>query len=678
MNHRTRHILVFLGIALSLCLPLWCNAEPNSTIYISDSKTSIGEDVFYIRGSAQDLRSEDIVELYRTGQFQKSKLSSPSLGLISDIVWVALPLQSINQQTNRYYLELAYSQLDSVKLYELQSNTLEHLYSTGDTYFFDQRPIIHRHFVFPIELSSDAPRTLFLRIETTGSMQFPLHLWTQKTFWNNDQGRLLLQAIYLGLILVMVAYNLFLYVSTREQVYLNYILSILSIAAMLLTLTGMGFQMLWPNSPEFNEFASPMFMTLATIFSARFTDDFLSLPIQLPWASKVLRLIAIGGVINFLMIPWVPYTWNLQQSGILCLLCLILNLTSGTLCFQKGDRSAGYYMLAWSTFLVGGVSVALNKFGWVAQAPATEYALQVGSALEVVLLSFALGYRMNVLEEQNHQANVQRTQLRKEMTSHLQSRLHIFSRITSELNKPLNEMHRLLRLLGENMVGASSVVDFLFPGSSGDDEAEKTELQRSVNERKVHLATLQDSFENVAQVVRELQGMGVIGGKLKEDIDIHALIANALDRARNEHGVRNYKRINLRIPESPVQSNTQGNPYIIGHAVSALVINAFTHALDASSPSVIISMGEAPESIGITIKNNGPAIPAETIATLFDHSRAVSGSQATSLPVLRTVLQQQNANIRLMDSGNQSGWVQFEIVLPKSHSKAVAAPGVTP
>ena len=127
---------------------------------------------------------------------------------------------------------------------------------------------------------------------------------------------------------------------------------------------------------------------------------------------------------------------------------------------------------------------------------------------------------MNLLEEQNHEANVQRTLLRKEMTNHLQSRLHVFSRVTSELNKPLGEMNRLLRLLAENMVGASSVVDFLFPGSSGDEDKAKAELQRSVDERRVHLTTLQDSFDNVSRVVRELQGMGVIGGKLKESIDI--------------------------------------------------------------------------------------------------------------------------------------------------------------
>ena len=226
-------------------------------------------------------------------------------------------------------------------------------------------------------------------------------------------------------------------------------------------------------------------------------------------------------------------------------------------------------------------------------------------------------------------------------------------------------MSRLLRLLTENMVGASSVVDFLFPGSTGDEDKSKKELKRSVENRNTHLTTLKQSFENVSRVVRELQGMGVIGGKLQEKVKIKDLVSNALVRVRNEHGSRNYQRINLKTQEAQADIETHGNPYILGHAVSALVINAFTYALDSSNPSVIIGTYENPDSVGITIKNNGPAIPFETIATLFDHSRAVTGSQANSLPILRTVLQQQHANVRLIDSGNQSGWIQFEIILPK-------------
>lgn len=667
LSSQINSVLFILSLSL-----VAANAQAASTqeIYISESRTSLGADALLLKGSPTELHVRDIPALYSSGAFKLSNNKTPSLGLTDDIVWVALPIKLVTANSGKYYLELGYSQLDSVTLYKLQNNSLEHLHSTGDTYFFDQRPVIHRHFIFPVEVDDSEQNIFFLRLETKGSMQFPLNLWTQRAFWDHDQGRLLLQAIYLGIILVMVIYNLFLFVSTRERVYLYYILSISSIAAMLLTLTGMGFQMIWPGAPAFNNLATPLFITLATIFSARFADDFLSLPIQLPWASRILRFIAFAGVVNLFIIPWAPYTFNIRQCGVVSIFCLVMNLTAGSICFQKGDRSAGYYMLAWSTFLIGGVSVALNKFGLISKAPASEYALQVGSALEVILLSFALGYRMNLLEEQNHEANLQRTLLRKEMTSHLQSRLHVFSRVTSELNKPLAEMHRLLKLLSENMVGASSVVDFLFPGSIGDDKKTKVDLERSVEERRAHLATLDDSFRGISLVVRELQGMGVVGGRLNEKIPLQNLIQNALERVRNEHGIRNYQKISLKLDNSTLEDigHTYGNPYIIGHAVSAIILNAFTYCLDSDHPAVLIAVIDGSQSRTITVKNNGPAIPFETIATLFDHSRSVTGDQATSLPVLRTVLQQQGANVRLLDSGNQSGWVQFEIILPKGKS----------
>ncbi|MBT6179503.1 MAG: sensor histidine kinase [Deltaproteobacteria bacterium] len=668
MTRLSLKIFSLLFVLSTSLLATTAHAKPAPDIYISESKTSLGADALILRGSPTQLNAEAIPELYASDAFHISNNHTPSLGITDDVVWVALPIKLISSKSGKFYLELGYSQLDSVTLYQLTENSLEHLHSTGDTYFFNQRPIIHRHFIFPIDLADSQTNTFFLRIETTGSMQFPINLWTQRAFWDHDQGRLFLQAIYLGIILVMVIYNLFLFVSTRERVYLYYILSISSIAAMLLTLTGMGFQMIWPDAPAFNNLATPLFITLATIFSARFADDFLSLPIQLPWASRILRFIAFAGLINLFIIPWAPYTFNIRQCGVVSVFCLVMNLTAGSICFQKGDRSAGYYMLAWSTFLIGGLSVALNKFGIISKAPASEYALQVGSALEVILLSFALGYRMNLLEEQNHEANRQRTMLRKEMTSHLQSRLHIFSRVTSELNKPLGEMHRLLRLLSENMVGASSVVDFLFPGSIGDDNKTKIDLERSVEERRSHLKTLDESFKNVSLVVRELQGMGVVGGRLNEKISLQHLIKNALERVKNEHGVRNYQKISLKIDNSNLDDigHTFGNPYIIGHATSAIILNAFTYCLDSLNPSVLIVVTEGAQTRTITVKNNGPAIPLDTVSTLFDHSRSVTGNQATSLPVLRTVLQQQGANVRLLDSGNQSGWVQFEIILPKN------------
>lgn len=663
MPHLPRNTLLLVVAQLVLPNLGAAQSPPTGFLPITETRTPLGEELYILRGPASELHTNKIPELFRRGFFERSQNAIPSLGLTDDVVWIAFQLRAGPSKAGHYYLELGYSQLDSITVYGLAQNSMEHLFSAGDSYFFKQRPIVHRHFLFPLELQEEQTNTVFLRIETTGAMQLPLTVWTRGGFWFHDQGRLLLQAIYVGLILVMLIYNLFLYLSTRERVYLYYILSISSIAVMLITLTGLGFQMLWPNTPSFNSVATPLFITLATIFSARFTDDFLSLPSQLPWASRAIRLVSWLAIANLFIIPWAPYPVIIRHSGIVSMFCLAMNLIAGTVCFQRGDRSAGYYMLAWSTFLLGGVSVALNKFGFLTHTPASEYALQVGSALEVILLSFALGHRMNQLEEQNNNATLRRTELRKEMTDHLQSRLHVFSRITSELHKPLAEMHRLLSLLKENMVGAASVVDFLFPGSDGAENQNKSDLKRSIQNRVDHLSILDGAYRHVSQVVRELQGLGIIGGRLQEHVNVAKLLNSALEKAENEHGERNVQKVAITFDKSQAEElpSAFGNPYILGHALSTLVVNAFTHAFDDPQPCVLLSAESTQESVSILVKNNGPCIPVESLPRLFDHSRPIQGNQATSLPVIRTVLQQQGANILLLDSGIQSGWVQFEL-----------------
>ena len=51
--------------------------------------------------------------------------------------------------------------------------------------------------------------------------------------------------------------------------------------------------------------------------------------------------------------------------------------------------------MAWGAFLLGGITFALSKLGLLGHNVVTEYGFQIGATLEVMLLSFALGQRIN-------------------------------------------------------------------------------------------------------------------------------------------------------------------------------------------------------------------------------------------------------------------------------------------
>ena len=61
-------------------------------------------------------------------------------------------------------------------------------------------------------------------------------------------------------------------------------------------------------------------------------------------------------------------------------------------------RQARYFLLAWTALLLGIVMYALKTFNIVPANFATEYGLQIGSTMEVILLSFALAHRMKILQ----------------------------------------------------------------------------------------------------------------------------------------------------------------------------------------------------------------------------------------------------------------------------------------
>ena len=78
----------------------------------------------------------------------------------------------------------------------------------------------------------------------------------------------------------------------------------------------------------------------------------------------------------------------------------IVALAAGVLAWRKGLRQARYYVIAWAAFCIGTVVLALSKAGLVPSNMITDNAQQIGSVLEVLLISFALADRINFMKRQ--------------------------------------------------------------------------------------------------------------------------------------------------------------------------------------------------------------------------------------------------------------------------------------
>ena len=196
---------------------------------------------------------------------------------------------------------------------------------------------------------------------------------------------------YYGLFGVMVIFNLILYLSTRAPSYGPYVGYLFCYLIFQMNVNGTLFQWVFPSSPKL---VSELFIitffgtaTFGTIFVWRFNSSAFS-------GTKLKRFYTgfswFFGVSTLTM--WLlPYAISTKVAAVVGLITPLLWLTTGSMALRRGYSPAKFFVMAWVVYVGGIVLWALKSTGVLPSNFITEYAVQVGSALEVMLLTLALG-----------------------------------------------------------------------------------------------------------------------------------------------------------------------------------------------------------------------------------------------------------------------------------------------
>ncbi|HET8687594.1 MAG TPA: 7TM diverse intracellular signaling domain-containing protein, partial [Methanosarcina sp.] len=209
--------------------------------------------------------------------------------------------------------------------------------------------------------------------------------------------------LYYGIIAVMVLYNLFLFVSLGQRIYIFYVLVVTAVGLFQLALNGVGYAHIWTKSTWWNEHSIPAFIPACNAFSGFFVSHFLNIRHRVPRIGTFyMRMAKLSLLMIFLslMLPveiTVPISTALAiaSSGMVVLFVLM---------FGAQDRSTLYFSIAWSGLLIGSQTMGLNKLGLIPYNFFTENALQIGSAIESILLSLAMGEQIKLLQTQKNKA----------------------------------------------------------------------------------------------------------------------------------------------------------------------------------------------------------------------------------------------------------------------------------
>ncbi|MFY0253535.1 7TM diverse intracellular signaling domain-containing protein [Chitinophaga sp. 30R24] len=352
-------------------------------------------------GSYLDLYTDEkdtlSIESARQQAFKPSDQDVPNLQITPYTQWAKFSILN-ESDASKLMLEVEYPIIDDITLYELLPDGTIKSKRMGEFTSFEDRGYDHQNYQFPIYIPQHEARQFYLKVKAGEQLQLPINLSTPDNIVDKNNKRELIFGIYVGVILAMIFYNLFIYISTRDNSYLIYVSYIICTGLTQVTLQGYSFRFLYPHSTWLAMHATALVPIFNGLTALVFIQKFLSTRINYPIGHKLLNVTFC--LYSICLVPTFLDQYNYAQIlvQLVAFIGAIVALIVAYRISLKGVSAARFFLLAWSIFLLSIFVFVLRNFNLLPFNNFTDYALQIGSALEVLLLSFALAHKINVFK----------------------------------------------------------------------------------------------------------------------------------------------------------------------------------------------------------------------------------------------------------------------------------------
>ena len=308
----------------------------------------------------------------------------------------------------------------------IQDAKKQQVYITGSMLPLHKRSHPTNSNVVRFTLTRDAVFHVMIRNQPLYSIydagQVDLYIQPTTMFEQQDTRRLFWQGIFLGTILVMALYNLFIFYGVRDVSYLYYVLSIVGLGLYLAFYYGFGIEYLWPRQPRWDTFCYTIIVPFTNLARLLFTRSYLHTPALMPSVNRLINglmgacaLLMLTGIITF--VADIDFLDSLIIGvGIVGTLVLILMLAAGLVAYYS-DRyePARYFIAANALLVIGAILFILREMGWVADNFFTRYFVQIGFIIQVIVFALGLASRYNQTRVELAQQRVEKERMALEV-----------------------------------------------------------------------------------------------------------------------------------------------------------------------------------------------------------------------------------------------------------------------
>ena len=393
----------------------WSLVHAETRPIILSESTPIQASFEYTEGTTGQSNIDEIVNLPED-KWQLIPTGSANFGMSNAPYWLRFSVNNSTQQHVNLIAGLDYSQLDDVVFYVFSGEKKLREFATGDTRPFYPRDVDHPNMLLRFELSPEQTKTIYIRIQTKGSMILPLQIRYENQFFSQASKEQKFHFFFYGCLTVIILINLAVFFRLREKLYLYYALAIIGYLLFFTSILGYSFQHLYPQTPSLHGRGLLVSMPILAFFSVLFCREFLQTQSHSPKLDIALRAMMYFEVFNFISALTLGYNIAIMLSAISAFLFFSILFIAGPISWVAGMRSGIFFTIAWIPFTIGMLATAGRSMGLFPDSFMTEYAMQIGSGLEAFILTLALSDRL--YREREDKIGAQADSLRKEKARH--------------------------------------------------------------------------------------------------------------------------------------------------------------------------------------------------------------------------------------------------------------------
>ncbi len=422
---------------------------------LHDTSISLSPFIRYYEDPQGKLSLADVQTSPIAQQFKKYPTPAEvlSFGYTSSAYWLRLTLTNQTSSMMEQILEIGSYPISRVDFYRPDDSNQYTATVTGSRYEFSSRPYKNRFFVFPISIPPNTSQTYYFRVESSVSLVLQGRLWNVESYHKFERNDYLIQAIYFGLVIAMILYNLMLYFALRDFLYIQYVSFVASGAVTLASLNGLAHEFIWQSSPLWSDVSTYIGFSVTLAFLLTFLRRMLNTQRLLSKLDIYIRML-IG---LLFLLPFCIYasiqTFS-EASAILFGFTGAFILGISVYCAIKRERSAYYFVSAFSVLCLGMILTGLYATKIIPANFVTTNGMQIGSAFEMLLLAFALADRFNQIKKEKVQAQEKALKAEQELVETLKASERM---LEEKVIERTNELSRTLSIIRKDLSTAEKI-----------------------------------------------------------------------------------------------------------------------------------------------------------------------------------------------------------------------------